>query len=92
MIRFFKWYYGSANLRNKLFISYSLLVLLPVLFMGIYSYQLSRDSFLEQTRLSMEDAAASMKVGLEGSISREDDNIRYLTYNAELRERLERYQ
>ncbi|MGN0306258.1 MAG: histidine kinase [Lachnospiraceae bacterium] len=91
MIRLLKWYYGSANLRNKLLISYSLLVLLPVLFMGIYSYQLSRDSFLEQTRLSMEDAAASMKVGLEGSISREDDNLRYLTYNADLRERLERY-
>lgn len=89
MLHFFKWYYESANLRKKLLISYFLLVLLPILFLGIYSYNSSKDSFLEQTELTMEDAATSMQASLDSIITREDDNIRYLTYNAYFRDHLE---
>lgn len=89
MVRFIRWYYGSANLRKKLIISYGLLALLPVLLLGLYSYHFFGESFLEQAQYSMEDAAASMKIGLENSISRENDNLRYLTYNAEFRKNLE---
>lgn len=49
----------------------------------------SKDSFMEQTKLSMEDAAASMQASLDSIITREDDNIRYLTYNADSRNHLE---
>ena len=89
MVRFFRWYYGSANLRKKLIISYGLLALLPVLLLGIYSYHFFGKSFLKQAKLSMEDAASSMRIGLENSINRENDNLRYLTYNADFRKNLE---
>lgn len=89
MLHFFKWYYESANLRKKLLMSYFLLVIFPILFLGMYSYNSSKDSFLEQTKLSMEDAAASMQASLDSVITREDDNIRYLTYNADFRNQLE---
>lgn len=89
MMRFVRWYYGSANLRKKLIISYGLLALLPVLLLGSYSYHFFGKSFLEQAKLSMEDAASSMKIGLENSVRRENDNLRYLTYNVEFRRNLE---
>lgn len=89
MMRFVRWYYGSANLRKKLIISYGLLALLPVLLLGSYSYHFFGKSFLEQAKLSMEDAASSMKIGLENSVNRENDNLRYLTYNADFRRNLE---
>lgn len=89
MMRFVRWYYGSANLRKKLIISYGLLALLPVLLLGLYSYYFFGESFLEQAQFSMEDAASSMKIGLENSIGRENDNLRYLTYNAQFRNDLE---
>ncbi len=88
MTRLAKWYYSSVNLRKNLLFSYCL-VLLPILLLGVYSYNYSRKSFLQQTRLSMKDVAASMRAGMENSISRENDNIRYLTYNTELRKHLE---
>ena len=89
MRRFARWYYGSANLKKKLIISYGILALLPVLLLGSYSYHFFRKTFLEQARLSMNDAAVSMKLSLENSVSRENDNLRYLTYNADFRRNLE---
>ena len=89
MKRFARWYYGSANLKNKLIISYGILALLPVLLLGSYSYHFFKKSFLEQARLSMNDAAVSMKISMENSVSRENDNLRYLTYNVDFRRNLE---
>ena len=89
MMRFIRWYYGTANLRKKLIISYGILALLPVLLLGTYSYYSFRENFLKQTRLSMNDAAASMRIGLENAVRRENDNLRYLTYNSDFRGKLE---
>ena len=66
-MRFVRWYYGSANLRKKLIISYGLLALLPVVLLGLYSYYFFGESFLEQAQFSMEDAASSMKIGCDVS-------------------------
>ena len=89
MKNFIEWYYGSATIKKKLMFSYGILVLLPIMLLGLYSYHFFGESFLTQTKLSMEDAAGSMKIGLDSSISRENDNIRYLTYNADFRATLE---
>lgn len=36
------WYYGKASIRKKLIISYLILVILPILVLGMYSYYVSK--------------------------------------------------
>lgn len=81
-----KWYYGCADLKKKLMVAYGMVVLLPVLIFGINSYHSSYKNFFEHTKLSMEDAASSMKAGLENSISRENDNLGSFTSNVNIQD------
>ncbi len=89
MIERFKDYFGSANLRKKLFISYSMLVLIPILIFGIYAFRSAEQAFLEQTKVGMEDTVTSIFGSLNNSIERENDNIKYFAYNSNIRRDLE---
>ena len=70
-------------------ISYLILVLFPIIVLGIYSYHISKTKLIDQTRHTMEGNVSSITYSLENNIRRENDNIKYLSYNARLRERLE---
>lgn len=85
-----EWYYGRASIRKKLVISYLVLVLVPLAVLGGYAYRIARDNFLDQTRDTIAGNVASISYSLETSMQREDDNLRYLSYNSAFRERLER--
>ena len=89
MRKIWDWYYGTATIRKKLVISYLILVLLPILILGVYSYYISRRSLLEQTRSTMEGNMSSIVHSMERNIQRENDNIKYLSYNVRFREKLE---
>lgn len=89
MRKLWNWYYGGASIRKKLIISYLVLVLFPILVLGIYSYHVSRENLIRQTRSTMESNVSSIAYNLQSSIQRENDNIKYLSYNAKLREKLE---
>ena len=71
-------------MRKKLFISFMLLILIPTALLGTYSYYVSKLNMLRQTQLAMESNAQSIAYGLDNSIGREDDNMRYLVYNMTL--------
>lgn len=89
MVERFKSYFGSANLRKKLFISYSMLVLIPILIFGVYAFRSAEKAFLEQTKVGMEDTVTSIFGSLNNSIERENDNIKYFAYNSNIRRDLE---
>lgn len=69
-------------------LSYLALVLLPVFVLGIYSYRVSAGNLLRQTRNTMESNVASIVYNLGSNIQRENDNIKYLSYNSAFREKL----
>ena len=89
MKKLWNWYYGGASIRKKLVISYLVLVLIPIFVLGIYSYSVSSKNLMRQTRYTMENNIDSISYSLESSIQRENDNIKYLSYHAKLRESLE---
>ena len=89
MKKLWNWYYGGASIRKKLVISYLVLVLIPIFVLGIYSYSVSSKNLMRQTRYTMENNIDSIAYSLESSIQRENDNIKYLSYHAKLRESLE---
>lgn len=88
MKRIWNWYYGKASIHKKIMISCQILVFIPIIILGIYSYQVSRNNLLSQTRQTMESNVESMSYNMDNDISRENDNIKFWSYNSRLRERL----
>ncbi len=84
----FSWYYGKASIKTKLVISYILLVTIPILVLGGYSFTVSRKNMERQTLSTMENNLNLMASELEVSLKRENDNIRYLSYNTVFRQTL----
>ena len=82
------WYYGNASIRKKLVISYLVLISIPILFLGLYSYYIARENLLSQTYQTIESNVNTMTYNLETNIQRENDNIKYLSYNAQFRRML----
>lgn len=89
MRKLLRWYYGNASIRNKLIVSYALLVAIPLLVLGGYSYGISRRSLLMQTNDTVRNNVTVIATALNNSIRRENDNIRYLSYNTGFREKLQ---
>ena len=89
MKKIWNWYYGKASIRKKLIISYLILVMLPILVLGMYSYYVSKKNLIRQTKHTMESNVDAISYSLQNDIQRENDNIKYLSYNAKLRGSLE---
>lgn len=89
MKKILRWYYGNASIRKKLIYSYALLVSIPLLVLGIYSYRISRRNLLMQTEDTIKSNVSIIASSLNDSMQRENDNIRYLSYNAGFREKLQ---
>lgn len=89
MKKILKWYYGNASIRNKLIYSYALLVAIPLLVLGIYSYRISRQNLLMQTRDTIQNNVSIIASSLNNNMKRENDNVRYLSYNTGFREKLQ---
>lgn len=68
MKKLWNWYYGGASIRKKLVISYLILVLIPILVLGIYSYSVSGKNLMRQTRYTMENNIDSIVYNLESNI------------------------
>lgn len=86
MKRLLKWYYGSASIRKKLVISYLLLITVPILVLGVYSFSVSKRNMERQTEETIRNNVRLMASDLETSLKRENDNIKYLSYNAKFRQ------
>lgn len=89
MKKFMKWYYGKASIRKKLVISYLILVLLPIGVLGVFSYSTATKNLLKQTRDAISGNVSSIAYNLQSNIAREEDNLKYLSYNVSFREKLE---
>ena len=86
MKRLLNWYYGSASIRKKLVISYLLLITVPILVLGVYSFSVSKRNMERQTEETIRTNVRLMASDLETSLKRENDNIKYLSYNAKFRQ------
>lgn len=84
-----QWYYGKASIRKKLVISYLILTAVPVLVLGTYAYHNAKSNLLYQTAATMENNVATLANDIGGRLSRENDNIKYLSYNSKFRRALQ---
>lgn len=88
MKKLVKWYDNNASIRFKLILSYALLGLIPLLVLGMYVYRISTQNLMHQIEDTMKSNVSLIAASLNDSIQRENDNIKYLSYNAKFREKL----
>lgn len=69
------------NLRQKLFVSYLFVVLIPLTILGGYAYRQSKDMQIQQTRLLMEDSLNKISLTLNGKIERYNAAIDLIGFN-----------
>ena len=91
MQNIYNWFLKKASIRKKLVISYMILVLIPIIILGYYSFRISNGNLVEQTEKTMDNNLERVVSEMNSKIGRENDFMKYLAYNLEFRETLEDY-
>lgn len=89
MGKLWSWFIKKASIRKKLIISYMVLVLIPIIILGFYSYTIANENLMEQTRETMSSNLERVISEMNSEFERENDFTKYLAYNLEFRETLE---
>lgn len=90
MIRkFITWYNKEASIRKKIIISFLLLVCIPIIVLGYYSYDKSKKNLEEQTISTMENNINRLVFDIGVTLDRENTYVKYLAYNLKFRSVLE---
>lgn len=89
MAKVWNWFIKKASIRKKLIISYIILVLIPILILGCYSFSIANRNLMEQTRKTMASNLERVVSEMNSKLDRENDFTKYLAYNLEFRETLE---
>ena len=83
------WFIHKASMKKKLIISYMILVSIPLLILGMYSFSAANKNLLNQTEVTMDNNVSRMCQEADAIFQRETDFTKYLAYNLEFRETLE---
>lgn len=89
VLKFWKWFTGRASIRKKLSISFALLVSIPIITLGVYSFSVSNRNLFEQTEKTMDNNVDRLQIEMDDRFQRENDFTKYLAYNLSFREALE---
>lgn len=83
------WFIGKASIRKKLIISFSVLVSISVIALGVFSFKQSETNSEKQIRSTMDSNLSLLISELNYKITSETDNTKYLAYNVNFRKSLE---
>ncbi|MDD2970742.1 MAG: histidine kinase [Lachnospiraceae bacterium] len=89
MRKLWKWFTGKASIRKKLVISFTILILIPVMVLGTYAFMVANHNLMRQTEETMENNLSRLEIEMDASFQRENDFMKYLAYNLEFRNTLE---
>lgn len=86
-----EWFVRKASIRKKLIISYMVLVLIPIIILGCYSFTIANNNLLRQTQETMSNNLDRLVSEMNSKFERENDFTKYLAYNLEFRKTLENH-
>ncbi|MCR4901281.1 MAG: response regulator [Butyrivibrio sp.] len=89
MKRFIHWFNHKASMQTKLQISFAVIVILPLIGLGAYTYVSSRINLVKQTELTMTNNTSTICYGLENNVRRIEEVVDFLSYSSEFRKKLE---
>ena len=88
--RCWHWFMGKASIRRKLIISFAILVSIPIVILGVYSFHVSNRNLLEQTKKTVDNNLGRLVMEMEARFGRETDFTKFLAYHLSFRETLEK--
>ncbi len=91
MRKIWSWFVTKASIRKKLIVSYMILVLIPIIILGCYSFTIANNNLLRQTKETMHNNLERIVSEMNSKFERENDFTKYLAYNLEFRNTLEDY-
>ncbi|MDL2323949.1 histidine kinase [Ruminococcaceae bacterium OttesenSCG-928-A16] len=83
------WFLGKASIRKKLVISFSVLVCIPILVLGVFSYNQAHRNIQAQTLSTTQSNLARLISEMDTRLQKEVDYTKYLAYNLNFRRALE---
>lgn len=84
-----EWFFTKASIRIKLVISFTLLVSIPLLILGVNSFTQSYRTIENQTIATVSSNHSRLVSELDTRLQKETDFTRYLAYNLDFRRALE---
>lgn len=86
--RLSEWFFGKISIRKKLVISFSLLVSIPIIILGVFVFFQTGNRMVQQAEASMTNDLTRLTVDMTNRFQRENDFIKYQAYNLKLRRML----
>ena len=73
MRKIWSWFVTKASIRKKLIISYMILVLIPIIILGCYSFTIANNNLLRQTKETMHNNLERIVSEMNSKFEREND-------------------
>ena len=77
------------SFKLQLRLTFIVLIVIPVIFLGVYSYFIAKKNLIEQTKVAMRGSANVIAYGIENNAKRENDVIKFFSYEESFRGKLE---
>ncbi len=78
----------NISIKTQLQTVFVLLIVIPVLILGIYSYIVAQNNLIEQTMVAMTGGADVIAYGIDNNAKREEDVVKFFSYEEDLRTKL----
>jgi signal transduction histidine kinase/CheY-like chemotaxis protein/HAMP domain-containing protein len=83
--------FGYADsIRKTLIRVFALLIIIPIILLGSYSYIVARNNLIEQTKIAMIGNVDVISYGIENGVKKENDVVKFFSYEDDFRKALER--
>lgn len=78
----------SNSIRNAIIRAAALLIVLPILILGAYSYTVAKNNLIAQTTATMKGNADIIAHGIENNAKKENDVVKFFSYENDFRKAL----
>ena len=77
-------WFGDLQFKNKLFLSYVVVIVIPVLVLGLFSFTQARDSLLRQSRQSFADTASLISGDIDSRLDKYCTMLDFMRFNRQV--------
>ncbi len=80
----------ADTIRKTLIRLFAMLIFVPIMMLGTYSYIVARNNLIQQTQIAMKGNVEVISYGIENNVKRENDVVKFFSYEDNFRKALEK--
>ena len=84
LLKYFLAFFKNLKFRNKLFISYIVIIIIPLVVLGLYSYWQAKSFLLSEAKQGLKESVSQIVVNLNSNFKRYDNAINFIIYNPQI--------